>query len=124
MDFEAIVVFGLLFGFPLAAFFIGDYLKNRPDTRPLEQQREASRVAEVRNKNLLWGSLKPNMVCPHCQEKGHVRTKPVKKKVGISGAKATAAVLTAGVSLLGTGLARKENLTQAHCENCSSTWHF
>ena len=124
MDFELIVFYVLLFGFPLGVGFIANYLKNRPDTRPLEQQREAFRVEEARNKNLWWGYLTPNIVCPHCQEKGHVRTKSVKKKAGISGAKATAAVLTAGVSLLGTGLARKEELTEAYCENCGSTWHF
>ena len=49
---------------------------------------------------------------------------PIVKKVGISGGKATAALLTAGISTLATGLSRKEKLTQAHCENCDSTWNF
>ena len=34
---------------------------------------------------------------------------------GISGAKATGAVLTGGVSVLATGLSRNERTTQAHC---------
>ncbi len=63
-------------------------------------------------------------VCPHCQKKGFVRTKEVKRKKGISGAKATGAILTGGWSLLATGLAKKERGTQAHCDNCGATWDF
>jgi hypothetical protein len=64
------------------------------------------------------------MVCPHCQIKGKVITSKVKVKIGISGGKATAAVLTGGVSLLATGLSRKEDMTEAYCSNCQNTWHF
>ena len=73
---------------------------------------------------LTWGALNSALVCPHCQTKGHVRTMSVKRKRGISGAKATGALLTGGLSILATGLSRKEGLTQAHCGNCSSTWDF
>jgi len=48
----------------------------------------------------------------------------VKRKKGVSGAKATGAILTLGWSLLATGLSRKEEITQAHCENCQATWDF
>lgn len=50
--------------------------------------------------------------------------KAVTRKKGVSGAKATGALMTGGVSLLATGLSRKEGLTQAHCEKCGSTWDF
>ena len=70
------------------------------------------------------GPLNPWTICPHCQTKGTVRTRKVDKKKGISGAKATAAVITGGTSVLVTGLSRKEKLTQAHCENCGSDWLF
>lgn|SRR5574337_86812 len=70
------------------------------------------------------GTLNAQMVCPHCQQKGKILTKRVTKKAGISGGKATGAVLTGGVSLLATGLSRMEELTEAYCDNCSSTWHF
>lgn len=70
------------------------------------------------------GGINPHMVCPHCQTKGFVRTKASSKKQGISGGKATAAVLTAGISVLATGLSRKESGTVALCENCKSTWFF
>jgi len=66
----------------------------------------------------------PNLVCPHCQEKGGVFTKLVTKKTGISGAKATGAILTGGASLLVTGLSRKDQLTQCMCTNCMSEWIF
>ncbi|MGI6671851.1 MAG: hypothetical protein ACOX58_09835 [Christensenellales bacterium] len=66
----------------------------------------------------------PNLVCPHCQEKGKVYTEQVKMKKGISGGKATAALLTGGLSLLATGLSKKGVVTRAHCDNCNSTWHY
>lgn len=71
-----------------------------------------------------YGTPQPAFICPHCQQKGRVLTKPIKKKAGLSGAKATGAILTGGVSLLATGLSRKDEVTEAHCLNCNSTWHF
>lgn len=73
---------------------------------------------------LKWGPLSAAYICPHCRTTGFVRTTPVQRKRGISGAKATGAVLTAGFSILATGLSRKEGLTQAHCDNCNCTWDF
>lgn len=64
------------------------------------------------------------LVCPHCQVKGKVDTTNVKKKVGISGGKATAGLLTGGLSLLAVGLSRSETMTKAHCHNCNTIWHF
>ncbi len=70
------------------------------------------------------GVLNSQMICPHCQRKGSVRTKPVKQKAGISGGKATAAIITGGFSVLAVGLSRKEKKTQAHCSKCGNTWFF
>lgn len=70
------------------------------------------------------GVINELMICPHCQQKGYVRTKPIIQKKGISGGKATAAVLTGGASVLLTGLSRKEANTQAHCDYCGQTWIF
>ena len=72
----------------------------------------------------LHGTANAQMVCPHCQTKGKVLSKPISKKAGISGGKATGALLTGGISLLATGLSRKENFTEAYCKKCKSTWHF
>jgi len=74
--------------------------------------------------SILYGTLNSAMVCPHCQQTGCVRTKNVKTKKGISGGKATGAVLTGGVSMLATGLSRKEQQTEAYCENCKNKWYF
>jgi hypothetical protein len=51
-------------------------------------------------------------------------TKRLKAKKGISGAKATGALLTGGLSILATGLSRKEWVTDAKCKNCKSRWQF
>lgn len=64
------------------------------------------------------------MVCPHCNQRGTVRTKSIKMKKGISGAKAMGGLMTGGVSLLATGLSRKEKLTEARCKYCKQKWVF
>jgi len=68
--------------------------------------------------------LNKNIICPHCQKRGGVITKPSKKKRGISGGKATGALLTGGLSMLATGLSRKEKVTEARCKNCGAEWLF
>lgn len=65
-----------------------------------------------------------NITCPHCLHKGDVKVSPVAQKRGVSGAKATGAILTGGVSILITGLSRKETVSQATCSNCSVTWEM
>lgn len=77
-----------------------------------------------KQQEMMYGRLNARMRCPHCDTSGQVRTKPVTQKKGVSGGKATAAVLTGGISLLATGLSRKENNTQARCGNCDNTWCF
>ena len=72
----------------------------------------------------LYGPSNLLMVCPHCHQKGGIRTKKVTLKKGISGGKATAAALTGGLSMLATGLSRKEDMTQARCSACNNTWIF
>lgn len=71
-----------------------------------------------------FGSINPVMICPHCQTKGFVSTIQVKRKAGISGGKVMGGLMTVGASLLVTGLSRKQQVTQAHCGNCNSTWDF
>jgi len=67
-------------------------------------------------------SPNPHMVCPHCQTKGSVSTVQFKAKGGVSGGKATGALLTGGLSLFATGLSRKVMVTQASCGTCQMTW--
>jgi hypothetical protein len=70
------------------------------------------------------GTRRPEMVCPHCQVGGQVTTRGVRQKKGISGGKAAGAVLTGGVSMLATGLSRKESATRATCGSCRARWVF
>ncbi len=103
---SALVCFGLV----IAGFVI------RSQMSP-EQRKEFEERSQ-------WGELNEKLLCPHCQHRGLVRSKRVARKKGVSGAKATGALLTAGTSVLVTGLSRKEDLTQAHCGECNSTWDF
>lgn len=70
------------------------------------------------------GPINPQLVCPHCGKAGHVRAKAAKAKQGISGGKATGAVLTGGISILATGLSRKQRVTACRCDNCLTGWQI
>jgi hypothetical protein len=83
----------------------------------------AERKQESRD-TWMYGRINPQMICQHCGVRGSVRTQSITTKQGISGGKATAAILTGGVSLLATGLSRKVANTQAHCGNCRNDWYF
>ena len=93
------------------------------------EQAIAKRAAQGRVASYGQGAFKgsargnsPMVTCPHCGTKGTVDTIRVKMKKGISGGKATAAVLTSGFSMLATGLSRKEEATQARCKHCGVEW--
>jgi hypothetical protein len=72
----------------------------------------------------MHGDVNFQMTCPHCNYKGKIHTRRFAQKKGISGGKATAALFTGGVSMLATGLSRKELATHAYCDNCKNTWVF
>lgn len=78
----------------------------------------------VRKNAAAWAAQPPNehLVCPHCDTKGVVKVRQVVRKKGISGGKATGAVLTGGVSMLGTGLSRKQHVSEMTCTNCGTIW--
>jgi hypothetical protein len=52
-----------------------------------------------------------------------VSSRQVKVKKGVSGGKMTGAILTGGISMLGTGLSRKEKVTEMRCGSCKTVWH-
>jgi transcription elongation factor Elf1 len=62
------------------------------------------------------------ITCPHCGVAGKVRGTQVKVKRGVSGGKATGALLTGGLSLVATGLSRKVEVTRLTCGNCRVSW--
>lgn len=83
-------------------------LGNTLDRWAAEEQAAKDRQAQV--------------VCPHCQTRGSVTARQVRRKKGVSGGKATGALLTGGVSMLATGLSRKESSREMSCSNCGTTW--
>lgn len=121
-------LFGPLFGLLLVAFIVFIVVTiqncNKRHANDPQTKTETSEEIQDRYDTRWYGPVNPLIVCPHCQEKGSVRIKYKRQKKGISGAKATGAVLTGGWSLLATGLSKKEVVTQAHCGHCKVTWHF
>ena len=94
------------------------WLKNNADTINAKQwaaDQEVARIAAEKAKQI---------VCQHCQTKGFVSVEKLRQKQGISGGKATAAVLTGGISVVATGLSSHEWVTQANCSNCGTQWVF
>lgn len=99
-------------------------MEQRMKTMTPEELKQLQEETQAQTFNEAYGQLYNQIICPHCGLKGVVRTKQITKKHGISGAKATGAILTGGFSLLATGLSKKENITEAHCTNCNQTWHY
>ena len=119
MSEAAIGVGCLIFGMVIVVLILWVKIKDwEEEDAKTPDQRENERL------NLEYGFINAAMICPHCQCKGTVRTKIVDQKMGISGGKATGAILTGGVSLLATGLSRNQQMTKATCCNCKNTWMF
>lgn len=83
----------------------------------------AEELARGGGKARATASPETKILCPHCHTRGNVTSTVVKAKRGVSGGKVTGAVLTGGLSILGTGLSRKQQVTEMHCGNCGTTWH-
>lgn len=94
------------------------------DDEPLQGHRET----EVHDREAMPPPPKPRpnpaaqIVCPHCQTRGQVTVRRVRRKKGVSGGKATAGLLTMGASLLAVGLSRKEGAQNLTCGNCGMSW--
>lgn len=91
-----------------------------PSRKRATKQDETAWQAKVQTHDNTPGQHQ--LVCPHCGTKGTVRSKQVRMKKGVSGGKAAGAVLTAGLSVLATGLSRKEKVTEMRCSNCLTAW--
>jgi hypothetical protein len=118
-----VLVFGVAF---VAWVAIRHVTRERKQLAEMSPAERAQYFEWKKNRDLSaeYGPINSVMVCPHCQKLGEVRTKPVDRKKGVSGEKAAAAVITAGLSVMATGLSRTEQLTQAYCGNCGNTWDF
>lgn len=102
-----VVFWVVVIGFVVLAIVasVHDYKKGIPQARAAAKRAQTARI-----------------VCPHCGVAGRVTTRQVRVKRGISGGKATGALLTGGVSMLATGLSRKEGHTAMSCGNCGMGW--
>ena len=126
----AIVISAILmmyFWTTICKIISSSYIYLTMDKESRKELRDFNRETEQSyNRDFLieHGQLNPQIICLQCQKSGFVHTKFIDKKVGISGAKATGAILTGGLSLLATGLSRKDDFTKAYCSNCNSTWLF
>lgn len=98
--------FGVILGVVVAGFIFW-----KVNTSP-EAQQARDRALEQQKR----------IVCPHCNSTGTVTARQIKRKKGISGGKATGAIITGGASVVATGLSRKEGATQMSCSNCGTTW--
>ena len=119
------MVFLIIFGALalLVVILAASEIRKQSKMSPEEKVAYLQSIKDMQRANQ-FGPINSALICPHCQTKGAVRTKQVDRKKGVSGGKATAAVLTGGVSVLATGLSRKEKWTHALCEKCSSEWDF
>lgn len=79
-----------------------------PDPDGTPEQRHAHRDSQI--------------VCPHCQERGHVRSQAIRRNQRLSLKKAGGAVATLGMSAPLTGLSKKQAVTQMSCTNCGVSW--
>lgn len=89
---------------------------------PSPQAENAGLSGMLQSRATVKATMNAKIVCPHCQVAGMVRRKTVKKAKGVSGGKATGALLTGGVSMLFTGLSRMEKGTELQCGNCGISW--
>jgi hypothetical protein len=103
----------------LAVFFLVGVLR-----RALDPEWAAEIDHKIAEAKRAKATRDAKLFCPHCQQFGHVTTEPTTVKKGISGGKATAALLTGGVTMLATGLSQENVVTRATCANCGSTWLF
>lgn len=135
----AAILFGIFVVF-MILIIISEKIKTRnmtPEELDVYQQklqetanshREVAKSLEVSEGSfslvMARGARNKQIFCPHCQVTGKVHTKVGKHRAGISGGKAAAGLLTAGTSLIVTGVSRREMRTAAYCDNCKSEWMF
>jgi hypothetical protein len=68
-------------------------------------------MAEFRHTSQ-FGDSNPNLVCPHCQTKGQVRSKAAEEVTS-----------TKVVPVVGNTIKARKKVTQMHCDNCGTTWN-
>lgn len=62
------------------------------------------------------------LVCPHCQTKGKIKTQRVKRAKRKTATRMLFGAATFGGSLAATGVSKKATVTACHCRNCGMQW--
>jgi len=80
-------------------------------------RKDAMRVAQnemlARHRAIdMYGLPNANLVCPHCQTKGSVRSKSAEEVTS-----------TRVVPIIGNNIKARKKVTQMHCDNCDTTWN-
>lgn len=115
------------FGFFMANMMTWASLSDSAEKRSLEMMSESQRASYLKVKaseretfNRIresamardrYGLVNENLICPHCQTKGQVRTKSVEE-----------ITKTKVVPIIGNNIKSRRGVTQAHCDNCKITW--
>jgi hypothetical protein len=73
---------------------------------------------EAKQLRMAHGPINKQIECQLCHHVGLVHVHKGAEKQGISGGKATGAILTGGMSLLATGLSRTGEVVICWCGNC------
>ncbi|HLR83394.1 MAG TPA: hypothetical protein VK059_00510 [Nocardioidaceae bacterium] len=79
-------------------------------------------VVIVRKQNEQANAGADKIICEHCGERGQVTVRVVTRGKGISGGKATAGLMTGGLSLPLAGLSKNQQVRHLTCGNCGMAW--
>ena len=90
-------------------------IKETKEKRKREYQLQMQRF-ETQGNILAYGSFAPQIVCPHCQTKGKVRT-TTRERVEESREKGVI-----GATIGKKTITKKGRYTQLHCDVCDVTW--
>ncbi len=71
-----------------------------------------SKIMANYHQSTQFGDVNPNLVCPHCQTKGKVRSKASEEITS-----------TKVVPVVGNTIKARKKVTQMHCDNCGTTWN-
>lgn len=93
-----------------------NYLRKKKKAEDARQAVEQARHKEraVESNARAYGTLNEALFCPHCQTKGHVRTK-----------RSTSITTTSGGvvdSIIAGSKKTRREVTAFHCDNCSTDW--
>jgi len=91
-----VAVVGIVILIVVGAVVAGLVSRRRMLRLPPAEREAALREAQRKYDERRFGQINGHLICPHCSATGHVRTKPMTKKAGISGGKYQLSILAIG----------------------------